>query len=152
MSQEIDVFLADLENYFNNLKPADLASLDNYYASDACFKDPFNDVMGCAHIKAIFEHMFKTLESPRFTVTQRLYDSEKAFMCWDFSFSPKSAPRQIFVIKGSTYLSFCKDAQGNFKINVHRDYWDPAQEIYEKIPLFGSLFKWIRKQSSAPLS
>jgi steroid delta-isomerase len=151
MSQEIDIFISELENYFNNLKPSDLLSLDKYYANEAHFKDPFNDVTGCAHIKAIFEHMFQVLESPRFVVTERLFDAEKAFMCWDFIFSPKTSPAQVFVIKGSTYLSFCKDDEGQFKISVHRDYWDPAQEIYEKIPILGSFFRWLRKQSSAPL-
>ena len=105
MSQEIDIFISELENYFNNLKPSDLLSLDKYYANEAHFKDPFNDVTGCAHIKAIFEHMFQVLESPRFVVTERLFDAEKAFMCWYLS--SKGALICLFVrtMKGSSKLA-----------------------------------------------
>ena len=151
MHKEIDVYMQDLEVYFSNLTIESLDKLDYFYASDARFKDPFNEVQGCIKIKAIFEHMFKTLNSPRFVVTQKLFDNDQAFMCWDFIFSTNAAPNNLFLVKGSTHLFFCKDANGQIKIKNHRDYWDPAQEIYEKIPLLGVFFKWLRFKSSTPI-
>jgi len=27
----------------------------------------------------------------------------------------------------------------------HRDYWDAAEELYEKLPLIGSIFRFLHK-------
>jgi hypothetical protein len=40
---------------------------------DARFIDPFNDVAGHAGIRRVFEHMFATLDEPRFEVVQALH-------------------------------------------------------------------------------
>ena len=51
---------------YEQLSPAHLARLGDYYAPDAQFKDPFNDVRGVPAIAQVFAHMFDTLEQPRF--------------------------------------------------------------------------------------
>ena len=33
------------------------------------------------------------------------------------------------------------------RINFHRDYWDAAEELYEKLPLVGSLMRWLKRQA-----
>ncbi|NDH57873.1 MAG: nuclear transport factor 2 family protein, partial [Betaproteobacteria bacterium] len=32
------------------------------------------------------------------------------------------------------------------KIAEHRDYWDAAEELYEKIPLLRWLMRWLRRK------
>jgi hypothetical protein len=39
------------------------------------------------------------------------------------------------------------DAQG--LITWHRDYWDAAEELYEKLPVLGGLMRWVKKRTSA---
>ena len=34
----------------------------------------------------------------------------------------------------------------NDKIIDHRDYWDAAEEIYEKFPLIGPSRRWIKRR------
>jgi hypothetical protein len=29
----------------------------------------------------------------------------------------------------------------------HRDYWDAAEELYEKIPVLGALMRWLKKRA-----
>ena len=48
-------------------------------------------------------------------------------------------------IRGGTFLRL--DAQG--KVLEHRDYWDSAEELYEKLPVLGALMRWLRKAGSA---
>ena len=50
---------------FENLKPADLDRLGEFYAGGASFKDPFNEVQGVPAIRRVFEHMFVALDAPR---------------------------------------------------------------------------------------
>lgn len=30
---------------------------------------------------------------------------------------------------------------------MHRDYWDAAEELYEKLPVLGDLMRWLRRQA-----
>ena len=36
------------------------------------------------------------------------------------------------------------DAQ---RITLHRDYWDAAEELYEKLPLLGTLMRWLKRRA-----
>ena len=47
------------------------------------------------------------------------------------------------VIRGASQLVF--DELG--RITLHRDYWDAAEELYEKLPLLGSLMRWLKGQA-----
>ena len=33
-------------------------------------------------------------------------------------------------------------------IELHRDYWDAAEELYEKLPAVGSLMRWLKKRAN----
>ncbi len=135
---------ADLERlvrFFEQLSPADLGLIALLYAPDACFKDPFNEVQGVAAIEQIFRHMFDSLHEPRFVVTQRILQGREAFLCWDFRFRFKTfRSGQLQTIRGATQLRF--DEQG--RVELHRDYWDAAEELYEKLPLVGRLMRWLK--------
>lgn len=126
---------------YEQLSPAHLAGLDAYYAADAQFKDPFNDVRGVPAIAQIFAHMFATLDQPGFTVTLHIVQGDQAFLGWEFRFRLRRWRPQIEqCIQGATLLHF--DAQG--RVTLHRDYWDAAQELYEKLPVLGGLMRWLR--------
>lgn len=130
--------------YFEQLQPADIARLGQYYAADARFKDPFNDVCGVPAIAQIFSHMFESLDQPRFVVTQQLQQGSDAFLSWDFTFRFKNFRRdQLQCIQGATHLKL--DDAG--LVTLHRDYWDAAEELYEKLPLVGGLMRWLKART-----
>ena len=131
---------------YEQLSPAHLSGLDTYYAPDAHFKDPFNDVRGVPAIAQIFAHMFATLDQPRFAVTQHIVQGDQAFLGWEFRFRMRRwRPQVEQCIHGATLVRF--DAQG--RVALHRDYWDAAQELYEKLPVLGGLMRWLRQSASA---
>ena len=131
---------------YEQLTPNDLDRLSCYYAPDAYFKDPFNEVRGIPAIRQVFAHMFATLEQPRFVVTQKLVQDEQAFIGWEFYFRMQRwSPKVQQCIQGATLLSF----DGKGYVTQHRDYWDAAEELYEKLPLLGSLMRWLRRSASA---
>jgi steroid delta-isomerase len=129
--------------YFEKLSPASLPALNRYYAADARFKDPFNNVQGLSAIARIFEYMFTHLHQPRFVVTQRLVQGDQAFLLWDFYFHFKrGGAGRAQRIHGATHLRL--NAQG--LVLYHRDYWDAAEELYEKLPALGLLMRWLRRR------
>lgn len=131
---------------FENLKPEDLAQLGQHYAPHAYFKDPFNEVRGVPAIQKIFAHMFEQLHDPRFVIADRVLQGRQAFLTWRFDFKPKGQPSgAVRTIRGATHLLL--DEQG--RITSHRDYWDAAEELYEKLPVLGALMRWLRRRLAA---
>jgi hypothetical protein len=133
--------VAGIVAYFEMLSPTSVARLGEFYAPQAHFTDPFNDVTGVPAIQAIFAHMFVTLKQPRFVVTQQVCRGNQCFLTWEFRFYFRNYKRaQEQVILGASHLVL----NDRGLIAVHRDYWDAAQELYEKLPLIGGLMRWLR--------
>ncbi|WP_418318231.1 nuclear transport factor 2 family protein [Piscinibacter sakaiensis] len=140
-----DPRVAAIVAWFEQFSAADLRLIDRYYATDARFKDPFNDVTGIDAITAVYRHMFETLEQPRFVINDVIVQRDQCFIGWDFEFRLRRLGNTPQTIRGASHLRL--DASG--LITVHRDYWDAAEELYEKIPLLGSLMRWLRRRASA---
>ena len=137
--------MARVIGFFEGLSPDDLARLDTLYAADARFKDPFNEVRGVPAIAAVFEHMYRTLEAPRFIVHQAMIDGAQGFVTWDFRFRFRRFDRtREHLVRGASHLVFADDG----RIVLHRDYWDAAEELYEKLPVVGTLMRWLRHRVS----
>jgi steroid Delta-isomerase len=137
--------LARLIPWFESLTPQSLQRLGDFYATDARFKDPFNEVRGLPSIAHIFEHMFQSLHEPHFVVTRQMVDGAQAFLVWEFRFRFKRGDTSTEqVIHGGSHLTLHDDG----RITDHRDYWDAAEELYEKLPLLGTLMRWLKRQAS----
>ena len=132
--------------FFENLSPADVATIGQFYAPQARFKDPFNEVQGVPAIQGIFAHMFEALEQPRFVVTGRVVQGQQCFLTWDFLFAFKDFHKGVTqTVRGASHLVL--DEQG--LVNLHRDYWDAAEELYEKLPVVGALMRWLRRRANS---
>jgi hypothetical protein len=130
---------------FQTLTPAGVDALDAIYAPGASFKDPFNDVQGLAEIQSIFRHMYRKLDHPRFVVTGRIVQGAQCFLTWEFHFCFRRFKQgQAQCILGGSHLTL--DSEGC--ITLHRDYWDAAEELYEKLPLIGSFMRWMKRHSN----
>ena len=141
-----DSSTARVIRYFETLTPASLAGLGTVYVDEARFKDPFNEVQGVPAIRRIYAHMFETLEAPRFVVVDSMPAGNRCCLVWQLRFGReggRAGPRQA--IRGASHLRYAADG----RIELHRDYWDPAEELYEKVPLLGLLMRTIRRRLAA---
>lgn len=134
---------SDIAHWFETLTPESLERVGEMYAQDALFIDPFNQLEGLTSVRAVYQHMFDTLKQPRFVVTTSVERECDGFMTWDFLFECRGQAQQI-----SGCTQFKLNDQG--LIVLHRDYWDAAQQVYEKIPLLGSVMRMIRSKLSLP--
>ena len=135
---------ARVVDFFETLTPASLECLETIYTPLAYFKDPFNEVRGHADIKQIFRHMYASLEQPRFVVTGCIAEGDQCFLTWNFEFYFKNFDRAALqTVRGGSHLKF--DASG--LIDFHRDYWDAAEELYEKLPVVGGLMRWLKRRA-----
>lgn len=135
----------DLVDFFETLTPQSLDRFPEFYAADAWFKDPFNEVRGVDAIQRIFAHMFGQVDEPRFVVSEQVADANGAVLVWTLHYRSRGASNvEELVIRGVSHLKF--DADG--KVAFHRDYWDTGEELYMKIPLLGALMRFLRRRLS----
>jgi steroid delta-isomerase len=133
-----DTRVAALIARYETLQPADLDRLVALYAEDCRFKDPFNDVRGRTALRRVFEHMFETLKAPRFVVIEAFVEGDQCFLGWDFHAGD-------LVVRGASHLRF----DGGGLVATHRDYWDAAEELYEKLPVLGALMRLLKRRLRA---
>lgn len=117
--------------------------LQRIFHPDAEFKDPFNHVTGIAAIEQIFAHGFKQCPTMRFVVQHAACHQYKAYVHWCFQCQPDNP--QGLQIDGVSILLF--DAQG--RVVCHHDYWDPAEQLYSRVPVLAGLLRWIKKRLQA---
>ncbi len=138
--------IARISAYFEALTPQSVGQIGSFYTPQARFKDPFNEVSGIAAITRIFEHMFVALHEPSFVVTEQIVDGAQAFLVWEFRFRFKrfdTVTQQV--IRGGSHLTLADDG----RISDHRDYWDAAEELYEKLPGLGALMRFLKRKANS---
>jgi steroid delta-isomerase len=134
------------ENYirfFETLTPESLDQLDHLFIANARFKDPFNDVVGTGEIRKIFQHMFTSTQDSRFVVDDFASTDNILYLHWHYYFKTKQGKQ--WEIPGMSRVFF--DDAG--KVTEHVDYWDPAESIYEKLPVLGGLMRVLKRKLSA---
>ena len=89
--------------------------------------------------------MFDALDAPRFEIVDALGDAGQGFLTWNFSFR-RHAQRATLTIHGASHLRF--DTEG--RVTLHRDYWDAAHQVYERVPLLGAVLRALRRRLGAP--
>ena len=143
MSDLISQQLQSLQYEYEHIQVNNIERLMAHYSSHAMFKDPFQEVSGKQAIAHIFLKMFDQLDNPSFKVLSVLHNKLEASILWEFHFQFKRwnhAPQRL---KGVSWLTF--DELG--LITSHIDYWDPSEGIYEKLPIVGSLMRFLKKQA-----
>lgn len=137
------LFIKEIIDRFEGLSLNSVDHLINLYSADALFKDPFNEVRGHLAIKTIFTHMFQQVDQPQFVVLSEISNLNHACLIWEFRFHFKNEP-QPQIIRGCSWLTINQNL-----IIEHRDYWDAAEELYEKLPVLGSLMRFLKKKLRA---
>lgn len=135
-----------LVDFYQTLTPEAVARFPEFYADEAWFKDPFNEVRGVAAIQGIFQHMFRQVLEPRFAVIERIEAANGAALVWEFYFRMRLIGRsEMQVMRGVSHLRFDE----NGRVVYHRDYWDAAEELYMKLPAIGCVMRGLRRVIAA---
>ena len=130
-------------DFFQSISADSARTLSLIYTDDVWFKDPFNEVEGIEQVSHIFTHMFEQVDAPRFVVTHSVLQDDQAFLTWDFLFRMRRFSDEEQCIRGATHVRFASDG----RVAYHRDYWDAAEELYEKLPVVGSLMRWLKTRA-----
>lgn len=131
-----------LKTFFETLnQETTLLAFAEIYARDVYFKDPFNQTHGVPAVYEIFQEMYAKLDAPRFEVLECVAMGQITYVKWRFIFCFKGKSEE----QGFEGVSRMQYNDEN-KISAHIDYWDAAEQVYEKIPLLGSIIRLIKRK------
>jgi hypothetical protein len=108
------------------------------FAPGAVFEDPFQRVCTIEEIITVFRHMYTTLNHPRFIIKEYMSHEKSAYIRWEFLYDSKH-------FEGVSHVVFNDDGL----VVSHRDFWDAASNVYETIPLLGSVLRLIKNKIKA---
>lgn len=133
------ITLEPLLAWYASLTPQTVGRAAEFYANDAQFRDPFNDVHGVPAIEAVLHHMFTHSDNPHFIIGERIVQGQQAFVTWTFVCTLRG---KVYEVVGGTHFRFNQDGL----VTLHRDYWDAAEELLQKLPLVGAPIRWLRRR------
>ena len=131
-----------LVSFFETLnKEVSLEAFGTIYDDAVIFKDPFNEVKGISAVYRIFQDMYLSLDNPRFIIREYVENESVAYVKWDFIFYFKGNKNENR-FEGVSRIEM--NVEG--KIISHVDFWDASEHIYGKIPLLGSVLRFVKRK------
>lgn len=115
-----------------------------FFDKHSKFSDPFQSVQGLEAIHKIFLNMYAKLYEPRFIIDELVCSEEVAYIKWHFTYS-LSQNSKLESFSGVSRVTFTTSA----KVATHVDFWDAAENVYEKIPLLGTVLRFIKRRVHA---
>lgn len=137
---------AALEAYcrlFEHLTADRLDELRGLCAADVRFVDPFNEIAGIDRYIALYAHMFRTVDAPRFRIADRALGTRSGFIRWRFT--GRFRGRDV-AIDGVSEVLF---DPATARISAHIDHWDAAAQVYSRLPAVGAGIRVLRRLFAA---
>ena len=132
---------------FTNLRADNIDALLKLVDDNVLFTDPFNDVRAKDGFRAIFEHMFKTCDMPRFTVLDTAHSGQTAYLRWEMTARLKNWPKSDLCLSGMSEIHINEEGL----ITAHIDHWDSASQLLAKLPFIKSLIRPILRLFRIPV-
>jgi hypothetical protein len=112
-----------------------------FFNENSYFEDPFHKVVGVDKIYPILKGMYANFYNPRFEINECISQDHITYIRWKFLYQlNKKAEVDTFV--GISRVLFSE----NGKVLEHVDFWDTGLNVYEKIPLIGSIIRYIKRK------
>ena len=127
--------------------------LESVVTSDIRFRDPFNNFSGISAFEKLISDMCDSLDRLNIVVSHageipaRRSGTVIGIMRWDLSGRLNRLSGRAWQVSGYSELTFADD----LRVSQHVDYWDAASGLYEQLPLFGSLCRWVRRRLALQL-
>lgn len=133
---------ARLITFFETLD--EKVSLDDFqsiYAHGVHFKNPFYAIHDVSALYHFFQDLYQKVDSPEIVISESVSEGKIMYLKWTLHFSFRDR-EEAQNIEGVSRIVF--DTRG--KIREHTDFWDAAENIYETLPLLGTVMRWVKKK------
>ena len=119
---------------------------EEFYHPNLTFKDPLTSIKGRDEMIKYYLNLYKNVIDIRFDFKDSTNLKNSYMLSWVMYLKSKSLKSgEEIKLEGISHLKF--DQKTGLAI-YHRDYFDMGAFIYEHIPVFGGLVKYIKRKLS----
>jgi hypothetical protein len=130
-----------LQDVYQQLGKQNLHLLNEVYARNIRFSDPFHDIHGLDALKAYFGKLYENVADCRFVFGHRLQEGRRASLEWTMTLKhPRLNGGRPLSVEGISVLEFEE------RIHYHRDYFDAGAMLYERLPLLGGMVRLVKSR------
>jgi hypothetical protein len=138
------LWLSNFVSIYQTLSTNNLDLLANIYHADVTFIDPMHKVEGLDDLFKYFESLYQNLASCSFEIEDIIAEGHEAAIYWKMTYQhAKLNKGKEVTVYGNSHIKGQND-----KVIFHRDYLDLGQMLYEQLPIFGKLTKWIKTKAA----
>lgn len=133
--------ISRLIDVYATLNAHHLERLEEIYAHDIHFEDPFRTIHSLTAFKTYVGQMYQRLKNPRFQFKTPVVQDNQAFLEWDFYFShPVLSLGKEVMVPGVSKLEFSD------KIHSQKDYFDSGVVFFEQLPWLGRPIHFVKNR------
>nr|CDQ37541.1 Ketosteroid isomerase-related protein [Virgibacillus halodenitrificans] len=133
-----------LETFCQTFKKLDKTctkSLENLYTEDVSFTDPLHHIEGRGALLHYYTEMLANVTECRFDTGHYQREGDEACVDWVMHVThPRLAGGRGVEVAGCSRLTFRDE-----RICQQRDYFDAGAMLYEHLPVFGTLIRWLKR-------
>lgn len=133
--------------FYQSLTPqSDFQTLASVYHENVVFIDPMHQIFGVDRLSHYFAELYQNVSYCHFEINHYFTDGDQAAVYWTMTYSHKRLNSGLPIeVQGHSFLK----GEGDVVI-LHRDYIDLGEMLYEHLPIFGRLTKWIKSRVEVP--
>ena len=134
----------EFTRFYESLGAGTSVDLTPVYADNIEFIDPVHRMQGLPALDQYFNDLMTNVASLEFRITETDVSDGQAYLQWIMSYQhPKLAGGQTINVAGISHIRF------EDKITYHRDYYDLGEMLYEHVPLYGWITRWLKARLAA---
>lgn len=135
-------FLQSFARRFAALDATSLHRLDELYSQNIRFQDPLHRVDGLADLRRYFAGLYANVQELRYDFHG--FDEVapgQGYLRWILHYRhPRLAGGALVSVEGCSHLRWGE------RVEFHRDYFDAGALLYERLPLMGSVIRWLKRR------
>lgn len=132
--------LKEFKWFYEDLRHADLSTLDNIYTTDMVFRDPVHQLEGLVKLQDYLVDLCEGLTEYRVEYLDELVSGQSAYLKWEMHLRHRALGSGLISLRGMSHLQF------EDKVYFHEDSYDMGAMLYEHIPLLGAVVRRLKRR------
>jgi len=139
------LWLSNFVSTYQLLSTKNLDLLATIYHQNVTFIDPMHQVEGFDELYNYFENLYQNLSTCDFVIDNVINEGDEAAIYWTMTYQHHKLNKgQQVKVCGTSHIKGDQD-----KVFYHRDYLDLGAMLYEQLPFFGKLIKWLKAKAAS---
>ena len=132
--------IEQVKDFYSNIDNADLSQLNTLYSDKLVFKDPVHELNGLESVQKYLAKLRIHSTQCRFEYLDQQVSDSSAYLKWNMYFRHNKLGDKSISLRGVSQFQFDK------AIYYHEDIYDMGSLVYEHVPGFGYMIRWLKRR------